>query len=264
MTEIKRFHEYAPTDAEAKTFFAEFGFVVLRDVFKRSEVNSLYHSVEHFFRSALDDSDSDFSELLVKNYKGVQLSQWKRVASRLNHSLAIQELGLNQTLLSFLQEVGLEQPCFSTFPEVRVDMPSDEVYTQPWHQDWRYGQSSINSVTVWAPMYDLSFNTGVPQFAAKTHQSGLWDYEIKKNPRRIVIKDTQFDRLPDHVYSGDISIGSCIVFSQLIVHRSGVNDTPSPRLSFQLRYADMNCKHFAANGFAVPKDDTLTWEHPPF
>ena len=262
--EIKKFHEYSSTDIEAIQFFAENGFVVLKDVFKTSEVNSLHHFIEQLFRSALGDDISDFSDLLEKNYEGSQLLQWKRVATRLNHSLALQKLSLAEPLIAFLQANGLEEPCISTFPEVRVDMPSDAVYTQPWHQDWRYGQSSINSVTVWAPMSNLAFETGVPQFAAKTHQCGLWDYEIQKNPRRIVIKKEELEKLPPYAYSGNISVGSCIIFSQLTVHRSGVNVTNSARLSFQLRYADINCKDFAANGFAVPKDDALTWAELPF
>ena len=111
-------------------------------------------------------------------------------------------------------------------------------------------------------MSNLAFETGVPQFAAKTHQCGLWDYEIQKNPRRIVIKEEELEKLPPYAYSG-IFWSACIIFTTYS-SPIRVNVTNSARLSFQLRYADINCKDFAANGFAVPKDDALTWAELPF
>jgi phytanoyl-CoA hydroxylase len=175
--------------------------------------------------------------------------------------LGVFSLAAKPEVRDVLLVLGLEGPMISTRPEVRTDMPADEQYMQPWHQDWRYGQGSINSVTFWIPLQDVTVENGTIDVMPGTHVLGVLENEELHNPRRFSVTDPRIDGLPYE--PAELSFGEAIAFSQLLVHRSGHNTSGAPRLTIQSRFTDFAEPHALRNGLRVASSSELVWDAPP-
>ena len=151
----------------------------------------------------------------------------------------------NESLSSLLRALGLKVPVVSSSPEFRTDFPQDEQYMQPWHQDWLYSQTSLNSVTIWTPLHDTTVDEGALLVRRGSQASGVEDFNIHLNPRKFEIKKLSAigeEQLP-------MKFGESLLFSQLLHHKSGLNISNKVRLSFQLRYADAGDDEWRNSGY---------------
>jgi ectoine hydroxylase-related dioxygenase (phytanoyl-CoA dioxygenase family) len=140
-------------------------------------------------------------------------------------------------------------------------MPQDQQYMQPWHQDWRSGQSSLNSITIWVPLHDVREENGAIDVMPQTHRWGLLQTEELSNPRRFLVNDPIIEGC--QYFPAEIKQGESVAFSQMLVHRSGFNRTNQPRITVQLRFGDYAEPHFVARGLPVPAGSDLLWNPPP-
>ena len=200
-------------------------------------------------------------EELISHYYGPAKAVWRQCAKRMCHSLPLAALAGQEKVRALLRRIGLKDPMFLSYPEVRTDMPDDEQYMQPWHQDWRSGQGSLNAVTIWVPLRDVSTTDGAIEVIPGSHRWGLLEVEEIPNPRRFSIIDSRVSE-PETV-TMDLHFGECAVFSQMLVHRSGRNSSGRPRLSLQLHYSDRGERHFIDNGYKQALNSELVWDEPP-
>jgi phytanoyl-CoA hydroxylase len=199
-------------------------------------------------------------ELVASAYEQDKAA-WQQCAKRMCHSLVVARLASKPELIGTLRKAGLSDPMFSTVPELRIDMPEDARYMQPWHQDWRSGQGSLNAVTFWLPLHDVAPDQGAVELLPGSHRWGMLPTEELHNPVRLAIKDLRIDGASGPVAA--LAAGECAFFSQMLVHRSGWNRTRKPRFTCQLRYTDRADPHFIANGFRMPIGHELVWNPPP-
>jgi ectoine hydroxylase len=119
-------------------------------------------------------------------------TEWRQCANRLGSLPALARIAGAPELLALAKQLDLSYPIFSTSPELRIDMPGDDQYRQPWHQDWRSGQSSFNAITMWFPLHSIDADLGPLSIVPGSHQHGLLASEELTNPRRFRISDTRF------------------------------------------------------------------------
>jgi phytanoyl-CoA hydroxylase len=159
--------------------------------------------------------------------------------------LGVYSLAAGPAVDTALRKLGLGEPMISTRPEVRTDMPGDEHYMQPWHQDWRYGQGSVNAVTIWTPLRDVGVENGTIDVMPRTHLLGYPETEeLEYGP-------------------AEMRFGEAIVFSQRLVHRSGFNRSGRARVTVQTRFSDAAEPDFVRRGFPTPAGSELVWDAPP-
>ena len=194
-------------------------------------------------------------------YYESEKEMWRPCARRMFDLLSVYSLAANPYVAKLLKKIGLKTPMISTRPEVRTDMPGDEQYMQLWHQDWRYGQGSLNAVTIWVPLHKVGVENGAIEVIPKTHLLGYLETEELSNPRRFLIVDARLKNLLSCPV--ELEFGESVVFSQMLVHRSGYNRTNLPRLTVQLRFVDYSEDSFVENGFPAPTSSDLLWKHPP-
>jgi hypothetical protein len=60
-----------------------------------------------------------------------------------------------------------------------------------------------------------------------------------------------------------LRLGESIVFSQLLVHRSGFNRSGRARVTIQTRFSDAAEPEFVRHGFPTPVGSELVWDAPP-
>jgi phytanoyl-CoA hydroxylase len=254
--------KFSPDDDFA-AFYREYGYVVLANLFDPAQLDEASEAIRDLFAVRFAETNEvgvEGDELLVHFYTAEQ-EMWRQCAKRMCDLLPVVSLGSDARVVRVLRRLGLEAPLVSTSPEVRTDMPGDARYMQPWHQDWRAGQGSLNAVTVWVPLHRVGAENGAIEIVPRSHRDGLLETRELANPRRFEIDDPRFAARDAVVTS--LELGEAVVFSQMLVHRSGVNRSRSPRLTVQLRFADYAERSFANAGFPRPTGSELVWAEAP-
>lgn len=254
--------KFKKNDPEAKIFYDEHGYVVIQSLVHPEILEKIRDQILDIFETGFGVSDGGFN-LLRDAYSDERKEIWKFFAKRMAYVPALLTATGADSVCATLRLLGLEKPIISTHPEVRTDMPRDIQYQQPWHQDWRYGQSSMNSVTIWTPLHDMCSELGPVSLLPGTHKEGLYPYKERLAPRAFVI-DLESVELPlEKMVQANILFGESIIFSQMLVHGSMNNISNSPRLSFQMRYADLCDEAFRKNFYKTPVGSELVWKEEP-
>jgi phytanoyl-CoA hydroxylase len=238
------------------------GYVVVTDLVSSERLVEARDRILALFTAHLGGRAPGLSgeDLLVEMYTR-DPDAWRQCARRMWDVLPVYGLGADDRIVALLSKLGLVSPIVSTRPEVRTDMPGDEQYMQPWHQDWRYGQGSLNAVTLWLPLHDVDASNGTIEVMPESHLLGYLEVEELQNPRRFAIRD---ELLPDlAIEIAELRFGEAILFSQFLVHRSGFNSSGRPRITVQARFADAAEPRFVERGYPTPAGSELAWGEPP-
>jgi phytanoyl-CoA hydroxylase len=244
-------------------FYRKHGYVVFTDLHGRDELLRARDQIFALFaRRFADVNDDDLrEEALLEHFYERVLDRWRECARRMWDLLGVYSLAASPSVDDVLRRLGLAEPIISTRPEVRTDMPGDERYMQPWHQDWRYGQGSVNAVTIWTPLRDVAVENGTIDVMPSTHVLGYLETEELADPRRFSIVDEHIHQI--EFVPAEMSFGEAIVFSQFLVHRSGFNSSGRARVTVQTRFADAGQADFVRQGFPTPTGSELVWDKPP-
>lgn len=251
---IKRFS----VDDEFRAFYLANGFVVFKDLFSSHEIGEIYADILSLIRIRFgkDESISAF----VSGYERDKAT-WQACAKQLQNSLPNLHVGTKPAITAVLERAGLANPMACILPEIRIDMPNDAKYRQPWHQDWRSGQGSLNAVTVWVPLHDVTAEHGAIDFIPGSHLLGYKPIDVIGNPMRFLMRDPPLDSAPR--VTATLQRGECILFSQFLIHQSGTNISGTPRFTSQFRFADRSDPAFIANNYRIPTSSELVWDRPP-
>jgi ectoine hydroxylase-related dioxygenase (phytanoyl-CoA dioxygenase family) len=254
-------HRFSSTD-DLWPFYRENGYVVVSDLFDAGVLEAAKEDVLSLFATGLrvTAGTSDLLSLIVERYDSDRAA-WQRCAKRMQDMLGVYRLSAGPAVEEVLRGLSLARPMISTRPEVRMDMPSDDRYTQPWHQDWRSGQGSLNSATIWVPLHDVDAANGAIEIVPGSHLLGYLDSEEIPNPRRFSIPEESFDASGTRV--AEVRLGEAVIFSQMLVHRSGHNTSAQPRITVQLRFGDYAEPHFVDRGLPTPVGSEFLWSPPP-
>ena len=234
---------------EVAEFYRREGYAVVTGLFTVTELEEIASEVYRLFevRFAAEGIAAASPQALMVSQYASNRDLWRQCASKMWDVVAVLRSAAKPALTELLGALGLRRPIISTRPEVRTDMPGDEQFMQPWHQDWTYAQTSLNAVTVWTPLHDVTRANGAIDVIPASHLWGPLKSQQLTNPRRFVVTD---DRLAGaEPVTVELRQGECVVFSHFLVHRSGRNSTQVPRLTFQARYADYLEPSFVNRGF---------------
>lgn len=243
---------------EFSEFYHRHGYLLFSDLFLPGEIQAIYNDVLEIFRNRF--GGRDLQETIVDPYTS-QRDVWRTCAKQLQNSLLQLHAGTKPEIIQVLKKLGLQSPAAWVLPEVRIDMPLDQRYMQPWHQDWRSGQGSFNSVTIWTPLHDVTKDNGAIKLIPGSHLWGYLDVDVIQDPVRYVMKDPPRKDEPNIV--AELKQGECILFSQMMVHASGINVSGKPRFTCQFRFADRLDTDFIKNNYRIPEATDLVWEKGP-
>ena len=146
------------------------------------------------------------------------------------------ELVNHPLYLSIARQVGLSLPIPGTLPLLRIDRPRESVHNTPAHQDYWFSMLSHNSIVIWFPPVAIEEEMGLLQVIPKSHKHGLVPFKRgdNDNPFKVaeVIPDSDYIKVP-------IRMDELLVFSQFLIHRSGINISQNTRVAMQQRYNDI-------------------------
>lgn len=250
--------ETLPKQLQTSTFW-DAGYQVLKNVFPQSLIHGIRHEVKQIFFTQMIrkgvapenmDLDSDeFDEMMGVFFKEHQ-STYLDCGKQVQHIWSLHELSLSNKIRKILLRHNMKVPHISTRPVVYINgkhvSKAAVNHTVPAHQDYVSMQGSINSLVIWIPLLNVTVSNGALQIVPKSHLQGVVGNSGSD-------KADGFSVIPDDpklkYMDAELVVGDALLFSSLLVHRSGKNDSGKIRYSCHFRYNDLAEKSFIDRGY---------------
>lgn len=148
--------------------------------------------------------------------------------------------------LDIVKGLGIAVPTASTTPAIRIDRPKEYKYLSPPHQDYWSSILSTNSVVIWFSLIEIDKHMGFLNVIPYSHKNGLIPYKKFEGNWPFTLKN---DYLMNEFIEVELPSDSIIVFSQMLVHKSGKNESNKPRVTIQIRYNDLMTQEKLTSSF---------------
>jgi ectoine hydroxylase-related dioxygenase (phytanoyl-CoA dioxygenase family) len=254
-----------------KQQYKQQGFLLLRSFLDPAELDTVRREAKDIFliqmkRNKLIDSfdlsEQEFEARLYALFEK-DFTQIVYCGKQAQHLMSLHRLSLNEKILRALKDLDLEFPVINVRPTIFFNSPHlgkrDVDWKKPAHQDWRTTQGSLDSLIVWVPLIDIDKSLGTLEIVPESHKLGLLQYEFE-NDYHVLAGDAveQLEFIPLEVKKGD-----ALLFSTLLVHRSGNNISGSIRWSCHFRYNNLLEPTFIERGFPhsyiyKPQDELIS------
>ena len=221
-----------------KLKLSENGYVVIKNLFIKSEVKHLLNS----FEENIDYCNKTFYEKkrLLNNIdqKYFYLKKRDNILRSRSYDIskyhpALFSMATKKKLLKIIKSI-LQEPFFLDQPQIRVD-DNENTHSLPLHQEI-FGQMSSKILTLWMPLTNVSKKNGTLALVKKSHKFGPLKhkfYYIKGNKyhgvKKEIIKKYEIDFL-------NLNAGDGVIFDPYLIHGTGKNFTKKIRWTFVARY----------------------------
>jgi phytanoyl-CoA hydroxylase len=250
------------------------GYLLLKGFFSKEEVNAIYEEAKQIFAVQIKrvlgkDVDSqnktEFEQAMFEFFQA-DFEAFVGTGKNVQHTIRLFRLATEEKITKLLNELGMEHPVVAVRPAMQFNSRHLSKGGTHWklgaHQDWRSGQGSLDGITLWSPLVDCDSALGVLQLVPGSHTIGLMD------ATGVSYEGSINNDFPDEKYmEQNMEVGDLLVFSAMLVHRSGDNVTDKIRWSIQLRYNNLADKTFIERGYPQayiykPQEEVITPNFP--
>ena len=155
-------------------------------------------------------------------------------------------------LLDTCKALGLGTPIASTIPLIRIDRPRQDKFLVPSHQDFWFSMLSKSAITFWFSLNDIDESHGPLLVFPGSHKLGITRMRRNNNENPFVTIDNYDEQYVEVLAAPD----EILVFSQLLIHKSGANKSHQNRISVQVRYSDLDDVSQLKSSFVVNNSPT--------
>ena len=211
------------------------GYLFFRDILPREEVLGVRRQILEICNqagwlrpgSALIDGLSDRAPVMEAD------DEYVDVYAQVQALEALHGLKLEGQIIDIMSSL-FEETVFP-FPQTiaRIAFPRDNARGTPAHQDWIFVGGSMETISCWVPLGDVSLEVGGLKILEGSHKSGLLEPKPASGTGgRVVDVDSNLAWRQSEYRCGDI-----LLFKMLTVHAAAENLTPDKlRLSADFRY----------------------------
>lgn len=171
--------------------------------------------------------------------------------TKMCHQLpSVHGLGVSPKLLDIVRrQASVKVPVINTRPVLLFSAKGLAKHHFYWrakpHQDLAITNGSKDSVVVWIPLCDMSFDLGYLEVVAGSHKKELLEHKKNGPSLEIVSELMDEDFIPVPMNKGD-----ALFFSAGLIHRSGINSTNDLiRLTVSYRFDNMIEPAFVARKY---------------
>ncbi len=184
--------------------------------------------------------DSGYQELIAMNrrYGGEMYDAVKQIPAFLR-LVASSRL---ESLMSQLRATDMPGVAACGYG-IRIDNPGEERYRARWHQEYPAQFRSLDGVTFWSPLLQVTESLGPVNFCIGSHKEGLLSIRRNdpKNPEKTgaygLILEREREIILNYPPVAPLTEpGDLVLIDFLVVHASGINQGIRSRWSMQLRY----------------------------
>jgi ectoine hydroxylase-related dioxygenase (phytanoyl-CoA dioxygenase family) len=212
--------------------FREQGFVVERGFFGRAEVAPVLAEIERLEREDHDPIAGDKGGLIFT------IEAFRR-------SEAIRRFIAQQRLIDFLAPVA-GRDLWVRWDQSVTKRPGAAVFR--WHQDNAYNKLRTEHFQIWVALTESHMQNGGLWLSPGSHRRGLL-------PHRSIDGQKEVCASVDETVCVDASVGDLVLFSSLMLHRTGPNEADRKRVAFVAEYMPLHDYDYAVAGpyFVVAK-----------
>jgi len=244
------------SEARAKQFFDEFGFVIYRDFFHQEiidfklELKKIINSYLLKLDFNANYSDSVYTEgiQLIESYDHEYVAAIYDTIISCPSFFRICGNPGTEYVVKALLDVGENSPLYGFTNRCRIDPPMDDRRTYGWHQEVFYTIPKSSFIQTWAPLvFDTTQSNGTIEILPKSHNESIakqsWN-EIPGRATQILVDDEVSMKYQPTVV--ELNLGEMLFFSGKLAHRSGTNSSTQVRYSLVGMYHDVLSKSFIA------------------
>ena len=226
------------------------GYVIFKKFFNKDFIIHVQKSAEAVFQIQFDKFkyDGEFKDNMVclfNEHEDVFKNCGKLIQTGL---IPLYQLVSNPKLISYIEELGIDFPNMCTRPVLFFNHPKlakEKVYYKtPNHQDWPSMETSLNSLVVWIPLVDVNKENGSIIIYPGSHKNGILPFKTNGGFAQVEYEGKSIQP--------ELEIGDIVVFSTMLVHKSGDILNDSIRWSCHFRYTDMLEQDFINRGYPNP------------
>lgn len=231
-------------------FYKENGYCVIR---KFAKVEKIADQIYDLFSDYTGETSANRDEILM-NLFSKDLDSFVGCAHACQSLLSVGNIATDDKMIATLiYHLGLKNPVVNTRPCISFSSKNtakkEYYWKTPPHQDWPSTQGSLNGLTCWIPLVDVTTELGPLEVAPKTHLLGPLPWDEVGVPS--LLNGDNFNFIPVPMEAGD-----AIFFSNFLVHRSGNNTTSDKiRMSMHFRYDDAQEKFFMQRKYPKHKKE---------
>lgn len=221
----------------------EDGFVLIRNAFDKEDICKILNDIEQIFQT-YEPSKLHLNDH-IKNVFANDFDGFIGCANSCQYLPSLFSLASSPKMIEILNSLGLNLPVINTRPLLSFSSKNtsknENYWKIPAHQDWPSMQGSLNGITCWIPLIDVTNEMGALEICPKSHLFGKIAHLDNGVPFIEDFTGT-FESFP-------IGVGDALFFNVFTVHRSGNNITDKIRISAHFRYDDCNEKTFIERKF---------------
>lgn len=135
----------------------------------------------------------------------------------------------------------------ATFRAMIMNKPAEQGTVLPWHQDggtvWQLDRDPL--MTLWIALDDATASNGCVEALSGSHHLGLLSLHGS------TVSDADIERVyrADNHRFLEVPSGHGLLIHNWLIHRSGVNVTPTPRRAFTACFLDARTRNLQTGGF---------------
>lgn len=206
------------------------GFLLVKNAF---DVSHVMEDVKKIFMACRPYCEKNFDDL-AKSLYAEDFEGFLGCANSAQYLPSLMSISSSTRMMEILKSIEIEMPVVNTRPLLSFSSEktakNENYWKVPAHQDWPSMQGSMNSVTCWVALVDVSEDMGPLQVSPGSHLQGRLEHLDEGVP---FLKEYQGEFV-----SFPMSAGDMLIFNAFTVHRSGLNSSEKIRISAHFRYDD--------------------------
>lgn len=256
---------------DIKSNFDKDGFVIIKDPligeFKQELIDEIHNFLDTLlarlnFRN-VSKSDSTLTERISEIFHSEEKEE---ITSKLYELVPTLPKFFGQVsnslILDTISKLNILHPSIGTIPLLRIDRPNDTFRITPMHQDYWYSFLSINSIVVWFTLEKIDKSAGLLKVVPGSHKKGIANFNVTEKTRDSYEATDAIKS--DDIVEVDLEDDEILIFSQLLLHQSGINNSSNVRISTQLRFNDLARAEALTKTFSITHSDYVKSKQEEF
>jgi len=226
------------TERELRAAMSEKGYLLVREVLPRSDVDRVLGEVAQVIAAAgwlLPRHEPTERVADVKAACGDPDPGFKRTYRQVFNLAAFHGLPHHPALARVMKMLAGRHLLVHPKPIGRLIFPHCERLTVHAHQDYRFMGGDPECYTAWIPLHDCPLKVGPLQILEGSHLFGFQDHEDEN----LHVPEIPAGRETGGEWAGGrINAGDVLIFHSLTVHAAAPNRSQQMRLSLDCRFQD--------------------------
>jgi len=243
---------FKDTDSNAaKQYYSENGFVIFKGLVTTAKLDEFSHYLGEMLVKGFHPK-RDWSGLAKKSMdelmRDLNLTDDRMInfIKLIKNSVHFYDLISDNKILSAVKTIQGSQciHCIHDIAQYRIDPAEQTPRLFDWHQDFPYNQTSIDAITMWLPITDITAEVGPLEVIPKSHHQPVrinYFPERKQgvgDTNKVLTFNFSKELLQNAITLPKMEAGDVLFFHSHLLHKSGNNKSLRCRWVVNTRFSN--------------------------